>query len=198
MRRIVCIGLLIVSTITFIITINTKIKSEITEIKATNEFKEKINIETEEVVVETIDVEETQQQDEFVNIKQGEDISLIEIPSIGLETVIKESLNKKYLNDFVCHFEDSVFPGEYGNFCLAGHSSYRYNEIFNNLHKIKVGDKILITTLNNKYEYTVKDTFIVKPEELWVLNQDKTIKEMTIVTCANNGKSRFIVKAELN
>ena len=84
-----------------------------------------------------------------------------------------------------------------GNFSLAGHSSYRYNEVFNELHKINLDDEIIIKTLNNEFTYVVKDIFEVNPEDTFVLDQDNEIKELTIVTCTNKGKDRLIVKAEI-
>jgi sortase A len=130
-------------------------------------------------------------------IKAGDEIALINIESIGLNTVVVESIEKQYLNHYVCHFENSAMPGENGNFSLAGHSSYRYNEVFNELHKIKLNDEIIIKTLNNEFTYIVKDIYEVNPEDTFVLEQDNEIKELTIVTCTNKGKDRLIVKAQI-
>ena len=85
------------------------------------------------------------------NVKAGDEIAIINIPSIKLNTVVVESIEKQYLNHYVCHFENTAMPGEYGNFSLAGHSSYRYNEVFNELHKISLDDEIIIKTLNNEF-----------------------------------------------
>ena len=114
-----------------------------------------------------------------------------------LENKSTKSIEKQYLNHYVCHFENTAMPGEYGNFSLAGHSSYRYNEVFNELHKINLDDEIIIKTLNNEFTYVVKDIFEVNPEDTFVLDQDNEIKELTIVTCTNKGKDRLIVKAEI-
>ena len=136
-------------------------------------------------------------EDDFTNVKAGDEIAIINIPSIKLNTVVVESIEKQYLNHYVCHFENTAMPGEYGNFSLAGHSSYRYNEVFNELHKINLDDEIIIKTLNNEFTYVVKDIFEVNPEDTFVLDQDNEIKELTIVTCTNKGKDRLIVKAEI-
>ena len=88
-------------------------------------------------------------------------------------------------------------PGEEGNFALAGHSSYIYNQVFNNLHKVNMGDKIVIKTINNQFTYIITETMEVQPSDTYVLDQDMRKKEITIVTCTNSGKQRFIVKGEL-
>ncbi len=162
-----------------------KAYSKYLETKATKNFESKIELNNKK-------------EDDFSNIKNGDEIALINIPSIKLNTVVVESIEKEYLNYYVCHFENSAMPGQNGNFSLAGHSSYVYNEVFNDLHKINLNDKIIIKTLNNEFTYIVKDIIEVKPEDTFVLDQDNDKKEMTIVTCTDNGKNRLIVKAEIN
>ena len=89
-------------------------------------------------------------------------------------------------------------PGEDGNFALAGHSStYYYNQVFNELHKVKIGDEIIIKTINDEFTYTITETIVVESDEIEVLDQDMTKKEITLVTCTNGGKQRFIVKGEV-
>lgn len=175
--------LIIVGLLICVGSLSMKGYSKYLENKATKNFEEKID--------------KNSKQDDFTNVKNGDEIAIINIPSINLNTVIIESIEKKYLNHYVCHFENSAMPGEYGNFSLAGHSSYRYNEVFNELHKISLGDEIIIKTLNNQFTYTVKDIFEVNPEDTFVLEQDNEIKELTIVTCTNKGKDRLIVKAQI-
>ena len=160
--------------------------SKYLETKSTKNFEKQIDKNSNEI-----------KKDDFSNVKAGDEIAIINIPSINLNTVVVESIEKQYLNHYVCHFENSAMPGEYGNFSLAGHSSYRYNEVFNELHKIKLDDEIIIKTLNNKFTYIVKDIFEVNPEDTFVLDQDNEIKELTIVTCTNKGKDRLIVKAQI-
>ena len=120
------------------------------------------------------------------------------LKSVNLKNVIVESTDKKYLNHHVCHFENSAMPGEDGNFALAGHSStYYYNQVFNELHKVKIGDEIIIKTINDEFTYTITETIVVESDEIEVLDQDMTKKEITLVTCTNGGKQRFIVKGEV-
>ena len=112
--------------------------------------------------------------------------------------VIVESTDKSYLNHHVCHFENTAMPGQDGNFALAGHSStYYYNQVFNEVHKVKVGDKIKITTVDDEFVYTITETRVVESDEIDVLDQDMSKKEITLVTCTNGGKQRFIVKGEI-
>ncbi len=161
--------------------------SKYLENKSTRSFEEKIDKSSDET-----------KEDDFSNVKAGDEIAIINIPSINLNTVVIESIEKEYLNHYVCHFENTAMPGQYGNFSLAGHSSYRYNEVFNEAHKISLGDEIIIKTLNNEFTYIVNDILEVNPEDTYVLDQDNEIKELTIVTCTNKGKDRLIVKAQID
>lgn len=178
--------LIIVGLLICVGSLSIKGYSKYLENKATKSFEEKIDKNTKE-----------SKEDDFTNVKAGDEIAIINIPSIKLNTVVVESIEKQYLKHYVCHFENSAMPGQYGNFSLAGHSSYRYNEVFNELHKISLEDEIIIKTLNNEFTYVLKDIFEVDPEDTYVLDQDNEKKELTIVTCTNNGKNRLIVKAEI-
>ena len=175
-KILITMGLLIIIGSLILITY-----SKYMENKALSSFEEKI--ERQEVITE---------------VNPGDEIRIIEIKSVNLKNVIVESTDKKYLNHHVCHFENSAMPGEDGNFALAGHSStYYYNQVFNELHKVKIGDEIIIKTINDEFTYTITETIVVESDEIEVLDQDMTKKEITLVTCTNGGKQRFIVKGEV-
>ena len=175
-KILITMGLLIIIGSLILITY-----SKYMEKKALSSFEEKI--ERQEVITE---------------VNPGDEIGIIEIKSVNLKNVIVESTDKKYLNHHVCHFENSAMPGEDGNFALAGHSStYYYNQVFNELHKVKIGDEIIIKTINDEFTYTITETIVVESDEIEVLDQDMTKKEITLVTCTNGGKQRFIVKGEV-
>ena len=175
-KILITMGLLIIIGSLILITY-----SKYMENKALSSFEEKI--ERQEVITE---------------VNPGDEIGIIEIESVNLKNVIVESTDKKYLNHHVCHFENTAMPGEDGNFSLAGHSStYYYNQVFNEVHKVKVGDKIKITAVDNEFIYTITETRVVESDEIDVLSQDKSKKEITLVTCTNGGKQRFIVKGEI-
>lgn len=175
-KILITMGLLIIIGSLILITYSKYIEN-----KALSSFEEKI--ERQEVITE---------------VNPGDEIGIIEIKSVNLKNVIVESTDKKYLNHHVCHFENSAMPGEDGNFALAGHSStYYYNQVFNELHKVKIGDEIIIKTINDEFTYTITETIVVESDEIEVLDQDMTKKEITLVTCTNGGKQRFIVKGEV-
>lgn len=69
---------------------------------------------------------------------------------------------------------------------------------FSNIIKLSIGDKIKIYDLNNSFlEYKVYDKFEVEINNTSVLSQDTNgKKELTLITCNNKKKNRFILKAK--
>lgn len=133
----------------------------------------------------------------FKDIEVGDEIGKITVPSLNIEGIIVEGTDDQQIKHNVGHFEGTSMPGEKGNFAIAGHSSTIYNNIFNNMHKIKVGDEMVITALNGEFKYRVSERFVVDPWDTTVLNSYVEKKEITIVTCTNGGKDRFIIKGNL-
>ncbi|WP_336245847.1 class D sortase [Paenibacillus apiarius] len=70
---------------------------------------------------------------------------------------------------------------------------------FNRLDELEAGDEIKIETTNNTYVYKVNTKFVVEPEDLSVLDQNKDDKELTLITCEpmDNPTHRLIIKAEI-
>lgn len=154
------------------------------ESEAINNLKQKIEVKDD--------------SDENKEIKIGDEIALIDIDSVDISSVIVNGIGKEQIRHYIGHFENTPMPGETGNFSIAGHSSTIYNNVFNNLKNIKVGDDIVITTIDAKFIYKVSEVFESEPSNMSVLDQDNEIKEMTIVTCTKDGKERLIVKAVLD
>ena len=123
-------------------------------------------------------------------------IALMEIPSINLSQGVVEGITDDILQYYLGHFENSVKPGEKGNFSVAGHRVSDYSEAFVNLYKVEVGDQVLIKANKKQYVYEVTDNFIVSPDRVDVLeNTDEAT--ITLVTCTVGAKERVIVKGRL-
>ena len=99
-KILIIVGLLICAG-----SLSIKCYSKYLENKATKSFETKIDKNTKE-----------SKEDDFTNIKAGDEIAIIKIPSINLNTVVIESIEKQYLNYYVYHFENNAMSGEYRNF----------------------------------------------------------------------------------
>ena len=117
---------------------------------------------------------------------------VIEIADLNIKAPILEGTDKEILARAAGHFIGSGDLGK-GNYCIAGHSSTIYKEYFNDLKKAEVGMEIkLYDKDKNSYSYIVSESFIVEPDETWILD-DFGDNRVTIVTCTDDGTQRQIV-----
>ena len=126
-------------------------------------------------------------------------IAMLEIPKLDLMVPVVEGTDPKDIKYAVGHFKDTDMPGTAGNFAIAGHRSYTYNEYFNRLDELENGDTIKVKTIDGKmYTYKVFEKLVVEPEETSVLmSTEEPI--ITLVTCTPIRKAthRLIVKGKL-
>ncbi len=122
-------------------------------------------------------------------------IGVINIPSINVNYPILSTYSDALLKISVCKFHGPN-PNEVGNLCIAGHN-YKNSKFFSKVPNLENGDKIEITDLGgNTIEYEVYDKFIVNPDELECTSQlTDGKKEITLITCTNDNKKRYIIKA---
>lgn len=125
-------------------------------------------------------------------------LGIISIPKIELNVALSEGIDATTLKYAVGHFVGTPMPGIKGNFCVAGHRSYAYNEYFNRLDELGIGDKITVTTVDGEFTYEVYESKVVKPEETSVLDNTKN-SEITLVTCTpiRLATHRLIVKGRM-
>lgn len=125
-------------------------------------------------------------------------VGIMIIPKIDLKVAIGEGVDMDTLKYAVGHFENTALPGQKGNFCVAGHRSYTYNEYFNRLDELVNGDEIIVRTLKGEYTYKVYDQKVVEPTEVSVLDPTKDAT-LTLVTCTpvRVATHRLIIKAKL-
>ena len=125
------------------------------------------------------------------------DNPVVEIKSVDIKAPILEGTDNKTLSKAAGHFTGTGDFGK-GNYCIAGHSSTIYKEYFNSLHKVKIGDKIILYDKNKKeYVYTTTEKIIVDPNETWILN-DFGDNRITIITCTDDGTQRQVIIGQYN
>lgn len=122
-------------------------------------------------------------------------IGKITIDKINLNYSILSTCSEELLKIAPCRLCGPE-PNQIGNLCIAGHN-YDNEKFFSNITKLSIGDIICIYDLNNEYvEYSIYDKFEVEINDTSVLNQDTNNKELTLITCNNKKKNRFILKAK--
>ena len=123
-------------------------------------------------------------------------VAIMEIPSIKLKQPVVDGITEDVIKYFLGRFPDSAMPGEVGNFAVAGHRVSDFTDAFINLYKVKVGDKVIVTTKNGRYTYEVDSSFIVDPDQVEVLDE-ADYEKMTLITCTIGSKRRVIVTGKL-
>ena len=125
----------------------------------------------------------------------GNAIAVLDIPAYSIRGQIVEGTDDETLKNYVGKFIGSAEPGQIGNFSLAAHNNI-YTELFRNLHKVQIGDKVRIVTKTHEYIYTVTSTQTVDPTRTDVL-EGSNKREITLITCTQAATKRIVVKGEL-
>lgn len=123
-------------------------------------------------------------------------IGRLEIPRIGLSTVVMDGDDEHTLNVAVGHLPDTPFPWEDGNAALAGHR----DTFFRPIRRLQTGDEIRLVTPRGTFRYRATRQLVVEPDELWVLEPFPTAA-LTLITCypfdfVGPAPRRFVVHAE--
>lgn len=123
-------------------------------------------------------------------------IGIMIIPKINVKVLVTEGTEDEKLKYYVGHFENTALPGEKGNFAVAGHRNYIYNEMFRDVNQLEAGDEIIMRTAKGEFTYKVKEQKVIEPTDVDILDptDDATV---TLVTCTIGGKQRLIVTGEL-
>jgi sortase A len=129
-------------------------------------------------------------------VRPGDPIGQLEVPRLHLSAVIIEGDDEASLRVAVGHLPDTPLPWQSGNSALAAHR----DTYFRPLKDIKPGDVLRLATRRGTLEYRVRDTMIVDPEDVWVLDPTEN-PTLTLITChpfsyVGHAPHRFIVRAE--
>ena len=126
---------------------------------------------------------------------QGDIIGELEVPRLGLQTIVVQGDSSKILRHAVGHIVETAMPGDQGNVTLAGHR----DTFFRPLRNIRRGDTVTLKTLEGTFQYQVESTTVVPPNDLQVL-QPSAERTLTLITCfpfyyIGPAPDRFIVLA---
>ncbi len=152
-------------------------------------FNEKIEKKKEEIV--------QQNQTYTVNYNGYTILGRIEIPRIGLNTVILREHTYAAMNIGSVKTY-GVDLNEKGGFVISGHNFRGRNSFFYPVLNLRSNDTIRITDSKGRVmEYKVYAVNrYVSPNDTSYLVRTEDY-HLTIVTCENGGKSRIIVKAHI-
>jgi sortase A len=110
--------------------------------------------------------------------------------------MVAEGDDDSTLRIAIGHLPDTPLPWEDGNSALAAHR----DTFFRPLRDIRIGDELRLTTAHEELRYRVRETLVVGPEDVRVLDSTDS-PSLTLITCypfnyVGHAPQRFIVRAE--
>jgi sortase A len=126
----------------------------------------------------------------------GSLIGRMEIPRLGVSTVVLEGDSDQVLRKGVGHIPSTSLPGGAGNVAVAGHR----DTFFRALKDIRRNDDITLATTTGTFHYRVSSVQVVRPNDTQVLAPSDQAS-LTLVTCypfrfVGSAPKRYIVHAQ--
>lgn len=149
--------------------------------------------------------ESVQEEQSVVETSSGEKyktLATINISAIGVKYPVLQSPEEttesieETIKVSPCKFWGPE-PNEVGNFCVVGHN-YRNTKFFSKVPTLDNGDIIELTDMKGRtIKYAVYDKYIVDPTDVSCTSQlTNGKKELTLITCTNDSKQRYIIKSK--
>ena len=126
----------------------------------------------------------------------GDAFGRIVIDEIGVDDVMFEGVDRETLKKGPGHMPWTPLPGQPGNAVISGHRT-TYGRPFYDLNALAVGDTISVETALGEHVYTVRESLIVLPTDVWV-TEPRTGAWLTLTTCHPqfSAKQRLVIFAE--
>jgi sortase A len=127
----------------------------------------------------------------------GDAVAQLRIPAIGVDKVVVEGVGTNALKQGPGHYPGTPLPGQPGNAAIAAHRT-TYGAPFFDLDELDENDLVYVTTAQGAFQYIVTESFIVKPSDVWVLDNTEDDR-LTLTTChpRYSARERLVVVAEL-
>lgn len=138
----------------------------------------------------------------------GKGVAVLRAPRLGegWQQVAVEGVDKRALRRGPGHYPGTAMPGELGNSVFSGHRT-TYGAPFNEIHRLREGDDVVVETRDAVHVYRVIRQHIVRPWQADVTypvpgqpGAMPTKRLLTFTTChpEYSDRQRLIVVAELH
>ena len=160
--------------------------------------QEKVALELFDKKIEKKPKEEKEEKQSYtINYNKYTILGKLQIPKIGLNTVIIKEQTYSAMNVGAVKTY-GVDLNEIGGTVISGHNFRGQNVFFYNILKLKQNDIVRITdTSGVSMDYHVYEVQrYASPDDVSYLSKTDNY-HVTLVTCENGGKTRIIVKAKV-
>ena len=174
----ICIGIISIITKNIMIKKETKYQKELLN----NFYQNNEKIEAKQI-----------NNKEIKEIEQY--IAVLKIPIINLEKGLFniESPNNN-INKNIQILKESKMPDiENSNLILASHNGNTISSHFNEIHKLKNNDKVIIIYKEIEYQYKVVNSYVVEKTGEIEIIRDINKNTLTLITCYGNNKQLIII-----
>jgi sortase A len=135
-----------------------------------------------------------------LSIEEGDPIARLEIPAIGVDSIVVAGVEKSDLKRGPGHYPETPMPGQLGNAAIAGHRT-TYGQPFFDVDKLQAGDEMIVTTPTGRYVYRVTGQQIVTPSDYQVVTtSDPTVATLTLTSCHPKwtARDRIVITGQLD
>lgn len=132
-------------------------------------------------------------------IGEGQALTRIEIPHIGVDVVVVQGISLKALDAGSGHYPETPLPCDTGDVAIAGHRT-TYGKPFANIDRLRPGDQITLATPIGACVYRIsRPPFVVAPTDVGVVSETPGLATLTLTACHPKGSAaqRIIIKAEM-
>jgi sortase A len=123
--------------------------------------------------------------------------ALVSIPKLKVSAKVYTGVTDRQFARGFGYWPGTARAGQRGNLVLSAHRTTGPRYLYN-IDKLKKGDIIHVRQGRKVHRYRVTRSFIVKPHEVWIVNQSKT-PILTMFACHPKGSvdERWVVRARL-
>jgi sortase A len=133
-------------------------------------------------------------------VKTGDPLTRLEIPVLGVDTLVVEGTTLAALRAGAGHYPETPLPGEKGNVAIAGHRT-TYGKPFNRIDELEPGNKVVLTTPVGRHVYQViARPAVVDPYDWSPIEEFPNGGSfLTLTSCHPEGSAayRIVVRAKL-
>jgi sortase A len=128
----------------------------------------------------------------------GAALGSLQIPKIGLKTVVVESTGHDALTKGPGHYRGTVLPGMDGTVGLAGHRT-TYGAPFRHVDELVAGSRIVVNMPYGRFTYKVTGTRITTPSDASALRSRTGVRQLVLTAChpLYSAAKRIVVTARL-
>jgi sortase A len=128
----------------------------------------------------------------------GSALGTLDIPRIGLKTVVVESTGHDALTKGPGHYKGTVLPGMDGTVGLAGHRT-TYGAPFRHVDQLRTGSSIVMHMPYGQFTYKVFSKRITSPSDAAALRANPDVRRLVLTAChpLYSAAERIVISARL-